>query len=196
VIQSIKHPPRKKSDEIEWTEQELRRGLAVLIRLLRGAITDTVQEGVLKADEHARLCRQRHSLLFIPGLVKVLHHPDPELRRQRLYGLYAALGAVAVIFGHRVDDPILERLSTSAATKGRLSKAQTTKVGIVIGEELDKFRKQRPDEFRKLRRNGKGHHAVATRIHGPIEKRLKNELRRRTLGVPMVVQYLKKDPHF
>jgi hypothetical protein len=184
----------------DWSEREIRRGLAVLIRSLRGAVTDTVQQekdGALKLKKNELARLRRHQRGFLPGiprLVKALDHAPK--REERLYDLYAALGAVAVIFGHRVDDPILKRLSTSAATKGRLSKAQTTKVGIVVGEELDKFRKQSPDEFRKLRRNGKGHHAVATRIHGPIKKRLKNDLHRRTLDVPMVVQYLKKDPHF
>jgi hypothetical protein len=180
--------------------QELRRGLAGLIRLLRGAVTDTVQEGKLKADEHARLCIQRHSLFFIPGLVKILHHPDPELRRQRLYGLYAALGAVAAIFGHRVDDPILDRLlnreRTAPARKKRLENAQQTKTEIIIGEEVDRFRQQWPDEFRKLRRNGRGHHAIANRIRGPINKRRKNDLRRKPLSGDWIARYLKKDRHF
>jgi hypothetical protein len=180
----------------DWSEQEMRRGLAVLIRLLRGAVTDTVQEGVLKKDEHARLCRHRHFLLFIPGLVKALDHPDPERRRERLYNFYAALGAVAAIFGHRVDNPILERLHTARATEKRLKNAQQTNVELIIGEALDRFRQQEPEEFRKLRRNGRGHYAVAGRICDLINERLKNNLRRSPLGVRMIVKYLKKDPLF
>jgi hypothetical protein len=86
----------------DWSEQEIRRGLAVLIRQLRGAVADTVCEDRLTQDEHLRLFRYvRHFLPGIPRLVKALGHPEPERRREQLYDLYAALGAVTVLFGHR-----------------------------------------------------------------------------------------------
>jgi hypothetical protein len=169
------HPPRKKSDEIEWTEQELRCGLAALIRMLRGAVADTVRQGVLKRDEYGRLRRQRHSLLFIPGLVKVLYHPDPKLRRQRLYELYAALGAVAVIFGHRVDDPILSRLHTARATKNRVPHTTLTseRTAEIIEDEFNKLREKYPNnDFKK---DGPWKTGRGRDLHKSVTQRLEQE---------------------
>ena len=121
---------------------------------------------------------------------------------ERLSALFSSGGAVGAMARQRMEDPAIKILDdyeaqrTAPATEKRLSKVQQTKVEIIIGEELDRWRKQNLDEFRKLRRNGRGHHAIAGRIRGSINKRLKNELRRKSLGGPMIAEYLKKDPHF
>ena len=116
--------------------------------------------------------------------------------------LYSSMGMMGVIARQRMEDPVAKALDdydaqrTAAATEKRLENAQQTKTEIIIGEEVDRFRKQYPDEFRKLRRNGRGHHAVANRICGPINKRRKSDLRLKPLSGDWIARYVKKDRHF
>jgi hypothetical protein len=144
----------------DWGEQELRRGLAVLIRLLRGAIADTVQEGRLKRDDEVRLGNERYFVARIPGLVKALDHPDPERHRERLYDFYAALGAAGSIIGRRVDDPILNRWRTATAT-GKNS-ARKERIKQIIA-----------DEWAKLSRSDLTDEAVANLIQKKVCARAK-----------------------
>jgi hypothetical protein len=153
----------------------------VLIRQLRNAVTATAQQEKdgalkLKKNELARLRRhQRHFLPGIPRSVKALDHPDPNRRRERLYDLYAALGAVAAIYGHRVEDPILERLHTTPATKKRLDKVREPEVTKIIREEFEKFRKQYPDWKPNTPRRGA--HYVAEFLHKPVNTRITKLIR-------------------
>jgi hypothetical protein len=138
----------------DWSEQEIRRGLAVLLRQLRGAVADTVCEGRLTQDEHIQLYRYaRHFLPVIPRLAKALKHPEPERRREQLYDFYAALGAVAVIFGHRVDDPILNRLIDyeRAAALARKNAARKNENKQIIAEEWAKLSRPELSDKAKAR---------------------------------------------
>jgi hypothetical protein len=180
----------------DWSEQEIRRGLAVLIRLLRNAVAATVREGVLTENERIRLYRHQHHFLpLIPHLVKDMGHPNPERRRERLYRLYAALGAVAAIFGHRVDDPILSRLHTARATKNRVPHATLTseRTAEIIGDEFNKLREKYPNnDFKKDGpwKTGRDLHKSKS-----VSQRLKQEdlpeLEEETIG-----RYLNKLPLF
>jgi hypothetical protein len=89
-----------------------------------------------------------------------------------------------------------ERQNTARATERRLGKVQKTKVEIIVGEELDQFKLKNSDEFEELRRDGRGAYAIAGRLQKAIEKRLKNELHRRSLDIPRIAQYVKKDRIF
>jgi hypothetical protein len=114
---------------------------------------------------------------------------------ERLSALFSSVGAVGAMARQRMEDPAIKILDdyeaqrTAPATKNRLSKVQQTKVGIVIGEELDKFRKQYP-KFTG------GPWAVAPRIRVVVNQRLKKDLRRKPLSVDSIARYLKNDPHF
>ena len=184
----------------DWSEQEIRRGLAVLIRQLRNAVTATAQQEKdgalkLKKNELARLRRhQRHFLPGIPRSVKALDHPDPNRRRERLYDLYAALGAVAAIYGHRVEDPILERLHTTPATKKRLDKVREPEVTNIICEEFGIFRKRHPDWKPNTPRRGA--HYVAKIIYKPVNNRVTKLIRvkKKTPGLrpDTIARYLRK----
>jgi hypothetical protein len=88
------------------------------------------------------------------------------------------------------------RQNTARATERRLDKAQKTKVELIVGEALDRFRVQRPDEFRKLRRNGRGAHVIARLLHGEVSENIENKLHRKPFGIPMLAEYLKKDRIF
>jgi hypothetical protein len=163
----------------EWSEQEIRRGLAVLVRLLRGAVADTVREGRLTPDEHLRLYRYvRHFLPGIPRLVKALEHPDPEQRREQLYDFYAVLGAVAVSFGHRVDDPMLKRLIDyeRGAELTRKNVARGNENKRLIAEELEKLRRDDLTDEAKAEHMRKNVCALAKLKTGTITK-LMREIR-------------------
>ena len=86
--------------------------------------------------------------------------------------------------------------NTARATEGRLDKAQTTKVALIVGEALDRFRIQRPNEFRELRSNGGGAHVIARLLHGEVSEDIKYKLHRKPLGIPMLAEYVKKDRIF
>jgi hypothetical protein len=199
LVQLNKHAPLP-SDPIGSSELEIQRGLDKLVQILTGAAGSaaTARRPKFTDKERAQLHRQSSILpSAVAELVKILtDHPFEHVREYRLAKLFEALGSTTIIASHVIENKTLERLRTAAATDKNQELAQTTKVAIVIGEELDKFRKQQPDKFRKLRRNGRGHHAIAGIIRGPVNKRLKNELGRKLLGAPMIAQYLKKDPHF
>jgi hypothetical protein len=171
-----------------------------LVQLLMGSAIDAATDRKVEFTNKERDQLRRQSSILsgaVAELIKVLtDHPLEHVREHRLAKLFEALGSTTFIASHVIKNKTLERLRTAPATAKTQELAQKTKVEIIIGEELDRFRKQWPDEFRKLRRNGKGHHAIASRICGSVNKRLKNDLHRDPLGVPMIVQYLKKDPHF
>jgi hypothetical protein len=181
-------------------KSEARRGLNKLVQTLMWAAGSAAADQKTKFTDTERERLRRHSDI-LPGAVAVLmdiltDHPQANVREYRLAKLFEALGSTTFIASHVIDNPTLERLRTAAAGEKNQALAQTTKVALIVGEELDRFRKQQSDEFRRLRRNGRGQHAIASRIRGSINKRLKNELRRRRLGVARIAQYLKKDPYF
>jgi hypothetical protein len=88
------------------------------------------------------------------------------------------------------------RQNTARATERRLEKAQTTKVALIVGEALDKFRTQQPDKFRELRSDGGGAHALASLLHEEINEGIKNKLHRKRIDPPMLAEYIKKDRFF
>jgi hypothetical protein len=86
--------------------------------------------------------------------------------------------------------------NTARATKRRLDKAQTTGVALIVGEALERFRTQQRDEFRELRRDGGGAHALARLLHEEVSEDIKNKLHRKPLGLRMLAEYIEKDRFF
>jgi hypothetical protein len=167
-----------------------------MVRLLATAASDVATTRKVKISKEIRelLCRQSGILsTAVAEEMKLDAQLSAYAREYRLANFSNALGAAILLASYVVDNETLEALRTAAATETRLGDVQQTKVEIIVGEELDRFKREHLDEFRELRRNGKGHYAIAGRLHKPINKRIKSELRRAPLGIRMVANYIKKD---
>jgi hypothetical protein len=197
-----RHRQRPPATKEEWRRRELeaRGGLDQLVQLLAESAIDAAADRKFKFTNEERKQLRKHSDILSGAaaeLAKILiDHPLEHVREYRLAKLFEALGSTTFIASHVVKNKTIDRLRTAPATEKRLENAQQTKTEIIIGEEVDRFRKQYPDEFRKLRRNGRGHHAVANRICESINERCKNELHRKRLSSDRIARYLKKDRHF
>jgi hypothetical protein len=170
-----------------------------MVRLLAPAASDAATTRKVKISKEIRelLCRQSGILsTAVAEEMKLDAQLSAYAREYRLANFSNALGAAILLASYVVDNETLEALRTAAATEARLDGVQQTKVEIIVGEELDRFKREHPDEFRKLRRNGKGHHAIASRLHKPIKERIESELHRKPLGIPMLADYIKKDRNF
>jgi hypothetical protein len=125
-LTKLKHPPRRPSDEIEWTQAEVRRGLDQLVTSLEEAALEAARkEGLTKADR-AFLRRQKDinfaSVAALRTRLAELPYAD-----DLLFTLFEALGstvaivAQSILAAEKLQDFVRERQRTAP---GRGKKAE------------------------------------------------------------------------
>jgi hypothetical protein len=135
-LTKLKHSPRPPSDEKEWTESEVRRGLDQFVTALETGALGAAREGLTldDLDDYVFLRRQKDLLVASVADLKALlvDHLDSAVRADRLLTLYQALGSAAVIARRALEDPAADyrhdrrrdRLRTATARERKSAKSR------------------------------------------------------------------------
>ena len=137
LLAKLKRPPRKPSDEIEWTESEVQRRLNGLVEELMKAAVAAGNDERLSLEERALYLRQGDILsTAVADLIARL--PDPDDR----FTLLKALGSTTLIAyeaAEHLDAYVREQKRTTPATEA------TTALGDDVRESVVAVAKRRHD---------------------------------------------------
>jgi hypothetical protein len=126
-------------------EHEARDDLAQLIEFVKGMAADAASDKRL-TDKDREFFKRQLSIFrgSVAELIKALgDHQHTHVREYRLQKLFEALGSTCIIARNQLVDPIKNRLSTIAATKGR--SVLTPKINEIIASEATGIRQRRSD---------------------------------------------------
>jgi hypothetical protein len=184
------HPPHSVSDNIEWTESEIRHRLKGLVEELAGVAAAAERDGRVSLDE--RLLYRRQGDILSAAATRLMafleHHPDQRFNLLQVLGSAILLAYEAA---EHLDAPMRELKRTRPATKA------TTARGNLFKEAIDtvvrrRFRPAYPPKYRE---------PFAEEITDEVNKEFKalcleNKLKVKKITAPAVEKQLRTHPNF